>query len=131
MIQGNLPVVWWVSLWEALIVVSQKWSFPTALVRCVFCGILVGVVSAGSQEETAAHFWVPHETTSRGLAFTPHEFVEGTPSGNWNPFSSLELAPLILFCPFLVFPLFSINQVKHVFFAGVRFYQPSFGIFPC
>ena len=25
--------MWWVSLWEALIVVSQKWSFPTALVR--------------------------------------------------------------------------------------------------
>ena len=23
--------MWWVSLWEALIVVSQKWSFPTAL----------------------------------------------------------------------------------------------------
>ena len=26
----NLPV-WWVSLWEALIVVSQEWSFPAAL----------------------------------------------------------------------------------------------------
>ena len=28
---GISPNLWWVSLWEALIVVSQKWSFPTAL----------------------------------------------------------------------------------------------------
>ena len=30
-IQGNLPFIWGLSLWEALFVVSQKWSFPTAL----------------------------------------------------------------------------------------------------
>ena len=32
-IQGNLPLyIWGVSLWEALFVVSQKWSFPTTLI---------------------------------------------------------------------------------------------------
>ena len=30
-IQGNLLFLWQVCLWEALFVVSQKWSFPTAL----------------------------------------------------------------------------------------------------
>ena len=34
-IQGNLPLDMGVSLWEALFVVSQKWSFPTALARLV------------------------------------------------------------------------------------------------
>ena len=32
-IQGNLPFVWGVSLWEVIFVVSQKWSFPTALIE--------------------------------------------------------------------------------------------------
>ena len=31
-IQGNPLLIWGVGLWEALFVVSQKWSFPTALV---------------------------------------------------------------------------------------------------
>ena len=30
-IQGNSLFIWGVGLWEALFVVSQKWSFPTAL----------------------------------------------------------------------------------------------------
>ena len=32
-IQGNLPPFWGVSLWEALFVVLQRWSFPTALLN--------------------------------------------------------------------------------------------------
>ena len=31
MIQGNPPLYQQNSLWEALSVISQKWSFPTAL----------------------------------------------------------------------------------------------------
>ena len=30
-IQGNLLLIWGVSLWKDLFVVSQKWSFPTTL----------------------------------------------------------------------------------------------------
>ena len=30
---GNLPFIWGVSLWEAVSVVSQGWSFPTALFK--------------------------------------------------------------------------------------------------
>ena len=38
MIQGNPPLYEENSLWEALSVVSQKWSFPTALVGSHFSG---------------------------------------------------------------------------------------------
>ena len=34
-IQGSPLFMWGVSLWEALILVSQKWSFPTALLSSI------------------------------------------------------------------------------------------------
>ena len=37
-IQGNPPVYEENSLWEALSVVSQKWSFPAALLLATFFG---------------------------------------------------------------------------------------------
>ena len=38
-IQGNLPLYMGLSVWEALSVVSQKWSFPTALILLVLTAI--------------------------------------------------------------------------------------------
>ena len=80
-IQGNPLFTWGVGLWEALFVVSQKWSFPTALFMTVLGPFETMFLLERAGSCAPRHVW--EGNYNMGVSFWGKRLlVKGKPHGN-------------------------------------------------
>ena len=82
---GNLPLCMGVSVWEALSVVSQKWSFPTALLETWLMAYLTLRRTEANRTPTYNVSLSPIQGTPIDMGDFPLVFVETTPNQGTQP----------------------------------------------